>query len=58
MKYISTNPMFSKLVLNIDLFGVNAEECHDFIMSEFDSKIEGDIARTDSMIRQLGIVDY
>jgi len=42
----------------LDLFGVNAEERHEFIMGELDSKIDKDIAHSESIIKQLGIIDY
>lgn len=42
----------------LDLFGVNAEERHEFIMGKLDSKMDDDIAHSENIIRQLGIVDY
>ncbi len=41
----------------LDLFGVNAEERHKFIMGELDSKINNSILSSESIIRKLGIVD-
>jgi len=42
----------------LDMFGVNAEERHEFIMGTLDSKINDNVSKSEIIIRELGIVDY